>query len=92
MADEQLGDLELLNQADEAEQETDLSETAEGEESTEETGRALWRGHITHIPDGTRRYVQDLDSIVFFLFPYLARMGVKLGLHCRLKRWVSKSV
>lgn len=44
MADEQLGDLELLNQTDEAEQETDLSELAdetdperESEESEEET-------------------------------------------------------
>ena len=49
------------------------------------------RGHITHIPNGTRRYVQDLDGIVFFIIPYLESMGVRLGLHWRLKRWLNRA-
>ncbi len=48
------------------------------EEADEETGRGLWRGHITHVPSGERRYLQDLDAILLFIKPYLKTMGVKL--------------
>jgi hypothetical protein len=47
------------------------------EETAEEAGEATWRGHITHVPNGERRYVQDLDEITAFIAPYLERMGVK---------------
>jgi hypothetical protein len=47
------------------------------EETTEEAGQATWRGHITHVPSGERRYVQDLGDIAAFIAPYLERMGVK---------------
>jgi hypothetical protein len=60
------------------------------EETAEEAGRAVWRGHITHVPNGARRYVQDLDSIVLFMVPYLERMGVKLSPVWRLKHWLNK--
>jgi hypothetical protein len=48
------------------------------EETVEEAGQATWRGHITHIPSGERRYVECLDEIPAFIVPYLERMGVKL--------------
>jgi hypothetical protein len=61
------------------------------EETADEAGRATWRGHITHVPSGKRQYLQDLDDIITFIAPYLAGMGVKLGLGWqitrRLKRW-----
>lgn len=56
------------------------------EETVEEAGRAAWRGHITHVPSGERRYLKHLDDIVAFIVPYLAEMGVKPDLFWRLKR------
>jgi hypothetical protein len=50
------------------------------EETAEEIGQATWRGHITHVPSGERRYLQDLDKIAAFIAPYLERMGVRLGI------------
>jgi hypothetical protein len=47
------------------------------EETVEEAGRATWRGHITHVPTGERRYFQNLGEIVTFIAPYLGQMGVK---------------
>jgi hypothetical protein len=47
------------------------------EETAEEAGRATWRGHITHVPSGERRYLQRLDEIARFIAPYLQAMGVR---------------
>ncbi len=58
------------------------------EERAEETGRGVWRGHITHVPDGVRRYLKNLDEIGDFIAPYLEAMGVKLGMRWRLRRWL----
>jgi len=38
---------------------------------------AIWRGHITHVPSGTRRYIENLNDIPLFIRPYLERVGVK---------------
>ena len=58
------------------------------EETAEEAGRATWRGHITHVPSGERRYIQDLDGIAAFISPYLEEMGVRLGAGWRARRWL----
>lgn len=47
------------------------------EETAEEAGVALWRGRVTHVPSGERRYISDLDEIRAFIVPYLEKMGVK---------------
>jgi hypothetical protein len=47
------------------------------EECTGENGEALWRGHITHVPDKRRRYLNDLQDISSFIEPYLHRIGVE---------------
>jgi hypothetical protein len=47
------------------------------EETAEEAGRATWRGHITHVPSGERRYLKKLDEITAFIRPYLQEMGVR---------------
>ena len=52
------------------------------EETAQEAGRATWRGHITHVPSGRRRYLQDLGDILGFVIPYLEDMGVQIR-----KRW-----
>jgi hypothetical protein len=49
------------------------------EETLEEDGRAIWRGHITHVPSGERLYLQDLDTIRLFIEPYLEGMGVNFN-------------
>lgn len=59
------------------------------EETAEEAGRATWRGHITHVPSGERRYLKDLDGIAAFVVPYLEGMGVKPKVHWRLRRWLN---
>lgn len=45
------------------------------EEVSEESSRATWRGHITHVPSGARRYLQDLNEIIAFIMPYLETDG-----------------
>lgn len=44
------------------------------EETGEESGQTKWRGHITHVPDGVRRYVEGLDEISTFIGAYLKAM------------------
>ncbi len=41
------------------------------EETDEESGGPVWRGHVTHVPSGERRYLQDLNGILAFVAPYL---------------------
>lgn len=48
------------------------------EETAEEAGHAVWRGHITHVPSGERRYFKDLDEIQVFIVRYLEAMGIRL--------------
>lgn len=38
-----------------------------------------WRGAITHVPSGKRRYFQDLNEIQTTLIPYLQAMGVDMS-------------
>jgi hypothetical protein len=58
------------------------------EETTEEARRATWRGHITHVPSGVRRYVHSLADINAFIAPYLEGMGVQLDLCWRVRQWL----
>jgi hypothetical protein len=56
------------------------------EETVEETGQALWRGHIRHVPSGERRYLKDTGDVADFIAPYLEGMGVKLDLATRIRQ------
>ena len=56
------------------------------EETVEEAGRASWRGYITNVSSGERRYLQDLDDVVAYLALYLERMGVKLGIRWQMRQ------
>jgi len=49
------------------------------EETVEEAGQARWRGHVTHVTSGERRYFESLSAIASFIRPYLERWGVKFG-------------
>ncbi len=48
------------------------------EDAGSETDPACWRGHVTHVPSGERRYFQDLNGLLEFLIPYLEGMGVEV--------------
>jgi len=60
------------------------------EETADEAGQAIWRGRITHVPSGERRYLKDLDDIAAFILPYLDRMGAKSGLLWRARQWLKR--
>lgn len=60
------------------------------EQSPDGTHGAVWRGHITHVPSGARAYLDDLDSIIVFMLPYLRSLGVRPPLWWRLKHWLMK--
>ena len=49
-----------------------------------------WRGYITHVFSGRRRYVQELDDISAFIGSYLVRMGVTLPKRSRLRQWLKR--
>ena len=57
------------------------------EDSAGEARQATWRGHITHVPSGERRYLHSLDDITSFVAPYLEGMGIQLSLRWRFRRW-----
>jgi hypothetical protein len=43
----------------------------------ERSGRSfIWRGHITHVPDGVRRPLRRLCEVGAFIRPYLRQMSV----------------
>jgi hypothetical protein len=55
------------------------------EEPSEDHQKGRWRGHITHVPGGERRYLKSLGEIVTFIVPYLVSMGVRLEAYWRLR-------
>ena len=57
------------------------------EEPARPARRAPWRGHITHVPTGDRKYVQDLRGIVAFIAPYLDRMHARVQPWWRVQQW-----
>lgn len=60
------------------------------EEISAGASQAVWRGHITHVPGGERRYLKNLDDISTFIMPYIEEMGVKLALRWRLRQWLNR--
>lgn len=46
------------------------------EETAAEAGKAIWRGHITHVLSSERKYIQSLNGITDFIIPYLEHIGV----------------
>jgi len=60
------------------------------EEATEGERRAVWRGHITHVPSGERRYVRSLDDILDFISPYLEAIGGEAGGRRTFWAWLNQ--
>jgi hypothetical protein len=49
------------------------------EKATERADQSTWRGHITHVPSGERRYLQDPDEITAFIASYMEQVGAKIS-------------
>ena len=60
------------------------------EDSGKHSKKAKWRGHITHVPSGERRYLNNLDDIAAFIVPYLEGTGTKIELCRRVKQWLTR--
>jgi len=60
------------------------------EESVEEEGLVTWRGHITHVPNGERRYLQSLDDISSFIAPHLTAAGAHSMKKCPVRQWLRR--
>jgi len=58
------------------------------EESSREADGAIWRGYVTHVQTGKRRYIRSLEEIVTFILPFLEQMGVAVPRRWRLERWL----
>jgi hypothetical protein len=41
------------------------------EETPQESGRALWRGRVTHVPSHEQRYFQTMQDLVSFVQRYM---------------------
>lgn len=57
------------------------------EETVEEAGRARWRGHVTHVASGERRYLESLSGLAAFIRPYLEPWGVKFSFFHRVRHF-----
>jgi len=60
------------------------------EDSGDEMGRGEWRGYITHVPGGERRYLKELSDIKDFIGQYLGEVGVRRGIGCQLRAWLRR--
>lgn len=47
------------------------------DEPGDRVNKALWRGHITHVPSRRRVYLHDLQQIIRFIIPYLEDRGIE---------------
>jgi hypothetical protein len=60
------------------------------EERSEATGQGIWRGSITEVSSGRRRYLSNLEEIADFIIPCLQDMGMNIGVRWRLRRWLKR--
>jgi hypothetical protein len=58
------------------------------EETAEEVGSSLWRGHITHVPSGKRVYLNRIREIREFIAPYLSGVESHQGFREYVFRWI----
>ena len=61
------------------------------EDTGEMTGKAVWRGRITHVPTGQMRHFVDVNEVADFMLPYLHQMGVRPTWRWRVRRWLRRS-
>ncbi|MDZ4720588.1 MAG: hypothetical protein SH847_19210 [Roseiflexaceae bacterium] len=60
------------------------------EETTSSADYVAWRGHITHVASGQRRYVTSLGELHLFIGLYLRELNVQLPLFWRIYQWFNR--
>jgi hypothetical protein len=59
------------------------------EEGAQSSRGTAWRGHITHVASGRRRYVTSLGELDLFIAQYLVALEIRLPLFWRICQWVA---
>jgi hypothetical protein len=62
------------------------------EETAAKKNKVVWRGQITHVPSGKRRFFEHLHEIPLFITPYLQDMGVQPGACWRVRQWLKQRI
>jgi hypothetical protein len=52
--------------------------------------RKVWRGYITHVPTGARRYLKRLSDVTDFIREHLDGSGVEIGSTSRARDWLRR--
>jgi len=58
------------------------------EEAEGETGRLVWHGYITRVPDGSRHYLKTLSEVTDVIARYLEEMGLEPKSQSAVRRWL----
>ena len=59
-------------------------------ENEGEANQIAWRGHITHVPSGARRYVKALSDITDFITQYIDGTDVHIGFKSKVRGWLKR--
>ncbi len=59
-------------------------------EDADEPGRAVWHGHVTHVPGNQRRYVNDLNAVCAFIAAYLREADVQMSPRTPARKWLDR--
>lgn len=60
------------------------------EDTGEEATRATWRGHITHVPSGEKRYFKSPEEVTAFIASRLEAMGAAPQPRDWAERWIER--
>jgi len=60
------------------------------EGSSKDGKPVIWRGHITHVPSGERRYLKDMGDIALYVASYLEEVNAKPDRWRRMRQWLNK--
>ena len=52
--------------------------------------RTVWRGYITHVPTGARRYLKSFSDITDFVKEYLNGSDARIGSESRARDWLRR--
>jgi|GEM_PF-2077907 hypothetical protein len=52
--------------------------------------KGIWRGYITHVTSGERRYINGFLDVVSFIIPYLIKMRAKINWFWRFGEFIRR--
>ncbi len=57
------------------------------DEQDPDDNNIVWRGHITHVATGQRKYYNNLREMNGFLIPHLQNMKIRIPIFWRIYQW-----